>query len=158
METELTYNNHNSCFGVVKNMLDNEKINSSIATITVDEVEYPCFISPMFILFYDDRTGSYNLSFGINKYKIKQVAHYTYMLSLFFYDTIDIFDDHFLDTKSNNLYFGDTAYEKYEQQMYSKNGMCKCPICDRVVYNSMMIDKGYCKTCEDVNLKQVSWH
>ena len=158
MDSELTYDNYLACFEIVGGMLNKEKVKFNITEIIIEDEEYPCLACPMFILFYDKSTSFYNLSFSINKYRIKQVAYYTNLLTLFFYDLLDISDDHYLDLKEKTLFFGDTAYEKYEKQMYAKNDMCKCPVCDSVVYNNMMNENGYCKTCEEVNLKQVQWH
>jgi len=133
---------------------DNKKIlNGQISRLTLDGAVYDCYITKRFILFAVPEEGKdprYKLSFCINNYKIEDVAFYTNIMTLYIYDNLDIYTDHFIDKKTYTAVFGDDAYILYKQQLHEKNGATECPVCQKVVLKELFVPElGYCAFCEE---------
>ena len=101
----------------------------------------------------------YELSFSINNYRISKIADITYVLTLYLYDDLSIIQDNFLSQKEQSFYFGDEAYQKFEDYVHEKNGVVKCPVCDRIVLKEIFIEeKGFCKICDELELPSSTFH
>ena len=149
---------------VCQDLLTTMKIESIIAPITLTEEgiskEYNCLINQYCILIAKSTDPlRYEISFSINRYKISKVASITHILSLYLYDDLYIIQDNFLALKEQSYYFGEDAYQKFEEHVHEKNGVIKCPVCERIVLKEIFIEeKGYCKICDELEIPDQTFH
>ena len=99
------------------------------------------------------------VSFTINSYKIQKVADLMHLLTLFFYDSIKVVEDNYVDTANEEIYYGSAAYDKFQEDIHTKKGYTRCPICEKLATKELWLaDKGYCVVCEQEEIPYMTFH
>lgn len=142
-------------FKGIKEVLCNEKFVED--TIRFAGNDCPAIYFECFLLFYSK--GIYYVSFRINSYKIEEVAHYTLILAMLYMYSLEIFNDSFIEEKTAMLYFGDAAYNKYEDHVHDTHGVIKCGMCENIVRKEVFnYELGYCQICEKYLIPNLTLH
>jgi hypothetical protein len=134
------------------------EIRGAIINSSTEDKKSWTYVTPKFLLqVFDDEHAT--VSFTINSYKIQQVAYLMHTLTLFFYDTIKVIEDNFVDTKNEEIYYGSEAYTRFQEHVHTKNGYTRCPICEKLASKEFWLpEKGYCKVCELEVIPTMSFH
>jgi hypothetical protein len=135
-------------------------IHGEIINTTNLDTECVIFVTPKFILdIYDPPNEYATVSFTINNYKIMEVAELMRLLTLFFGEDLVVIEDNFVDTKSEEVFYGDKAYEKFQEHIHTRNGFTTCPICEGLASKEMWLpDKGYCVVCDTEAIPYMTFH
>lgn len=153
-----------SALAICLELLNSFGIESILTSLTLTEdgivKEYDCVINKYCILIAKSTDPiKYEISFSINKYQISKIASITHILTLYLYDDLFVIQDNFLSQKEQSFYFGDEAYQKFEEHVHEKNGVIKCPVCERIVLKEIFIqEKGFCKICDELELPSETFH
>lgn len=143
-------------FFEIKDVLDDSSAVETTITFK-GKKNCPAIFFESFVLIYFGK--KYYVSFRISDHKIERVAYFSHVLTLIYQDDLIIYHDNFIEKKTALLHFDDAAYEKYEEYIHALNGMIQCKCCDNVIPKEMfIIEKGYCKICEEHVFPHITLH